>query len=64
MAKKQKRGGSQKGFAGLEAGLKRLGVVAKDLEKVRTNLRKFLDQAEKNRGSHISIIPRGKSRPR
>ncbi len=44
MAKKKKRGGEQNSRAELDAALEALGIIEKDVAKVRANLRKFLDQ--------------------
>ena len=45
MAKKKKRAsGIQKSYKRLQGDLKDLGNIEKDLEKVRANLSKFLDQ--------------------
>jgi hypothetical protein len=45
MAKKKKRASRiQKSYKLLQKDLKGLGDIEKDLEKVRANLRKFLDQ--------------------
>jgi hypothetical protein len=45
MAKKKKRtSGIKKSYKRLQGDLKDLGNIEKDLEKVRTNLRTFLDQ--------------------
>ena len=45
MAKKKKRtSGIQKSYKRLKGDLKDLGKMEKDLEKVKTNLRTFLDQ--------------------
>ena len=63
MAKKKKAGALTKSFQGLDRGLKGLGVLEKDLDKVRKNLRKFLDRADKllsGPSTKQSKVPRGK----
>jgi hypothetical protein len=42
----------------LEAGLRGLGDVSKGLNKVRANLRKYLDDAERSLGTFPRRIPR------
>jgi hypothetical protein len=47
MAKKKKPRGKQKSRAELDAAFERLGVIEKDVAKVRANLRKYVIKAEK-----------------
>jgi hypothetical protein len=65
MAKKKKRGGKPEPRRELGAVIKRLGVVEKDVARVRENLNKFLVDAEKflSGPSHLSPLP-GPTPPR
>jgi len=49
----------------LETGLRGLGNVSRELDKVRANLRRYLDDAEKSLGAFPRIFrPRSKTRRR
>jgi len=48
----------------LETGLRRLENVSKGLDKVRANLRKYLDDAEHSLGAYPRRIPRERAKTR
>jgi hypothetical protein len=58
MAKKNKSDTKQKASGTLEAALKGLRVIEKDVAKVRGNLRKFLDRAEDLISGVDFVVPR------
>jgi hypothetical protein len=58
MAKKKKPRVKQKSGGTLEAALDGLGVIEKDVAKVRSTLRKFLDRAENLLSGVDFVLPR------
>jgi len=58
MAKKKKPGAKHKSRGELKTALEGLGVIEKDVAKVRANLRKFLVQAEDLISGVEFVVPR------
>jgi 2,3-bisphosphoglycerate-independent phosphoglycerate mutase len=58
MANKKKPRAKHKGRGQFEAALEGLGAIEKDVAKVRANLRKFLEQAEKLVSGNEFLITR------
>jgi hypothetical protein len=54
----------EKRLDALEAGLRGLEDVSKGLDKVRANLRKYLDDAEESLGAYPRRIPRSPAKTR
>jgi hypothetical protein len=54
---KQSTGELDKRIKALETGLRGLGDVSRELDKARTNLRKYLDDAEETLGYYPRVNP-------
>ena len=63
-ARKETTSEINRSLKALESGLRGLGDVSEDLAKVRANLRKYLDDAEKSLGKFPRLIPRLPARTR
>jgi hypothetical protein len=64
MANKKRPGAKHKSRGQFEAALEGLGTIEKDVAKVRANLRKFLEQAEKLVSGNEFLITRVTKHPR
>lgn len=63
-ARKERNSEVDRALEALESGLKGLGDISEDLEEVRENLRKYIDEAERSLGRFPRLIPRLIPRPR
>ena len=57
-ARKERNSDVDRALEALESGLKGLGDISEDLEEVRENLRKYIDEAERSLGRFPRLIPK------